>query len=40
MMDEIDTNHSGTVERKEFMRIMHNAPWFWRQDVLVGHYAP
>jgi Ca2+-binding EF-hand superfamily protein len=28
MMDEIDTNHSGTVERKEFMRIMHNAPWF------------
>ena len=28
MMDEIDTNGSGTVDREEFMQIMHNTPWF------------
>jgi Ca2+-binding EF-hand superfamily protein len=28
MMDDTDTNGNGTIDREEFMRIMHNAPWF------------
>jgi Ca2+-binding EF-hand superfamily protein len=28
MMDETDINRDGSIDREEFMQIMHNAPWF------------
>jgi Ca2+-binding EF-hand superfamily protein len=28
MMDETDVNSDGSIDREEFMKIMHNAPWF------------
>jgi Ca2+-binding EF-hand superfamily protein len=28
MMDEVDTDRDGSIDREEFMRIMNQAPWF------------